>query len=426
MKAKVYPLSIMPSVATTFASPFSTQLEIVIASLAKGTTTIKSIANNSDINTTIQWCESLGAIIKRNENSLVIKGVAQKISFSEPLFKANDSVSTALIMIPILCTISQPFGVTGNKQVIDELAKVDDILKGFGVDSYYDYGMKRYEKIITPTNLEINGDVDINFIAGLFITLASLKGNSVVRLRAPVRYERTYNVVLKVLKKFYVDIKHPNTMRYEINGKQTFQACKITTEIDNRMLAYTFLLARKIEETEKGITIHNYNYKNKNMDDYPLLDFVRTNAIVARRKGLKRVYAAKEMVEADTSIVTENKMSFLMMIATLCKTKMTINKLHLDNRRQKEQYKIALDFIKKMGVKYTEINDGIIINGQKIENKIQLDSQGNPFVAMDLCILGLLSDYPITVKQVECIERYSLDFFDILKEYGAKIEFIHD
>ena len=86
MKAKVYPLNTMVSETSIWASPFCLHLEIICASLAKGTSTIKMLVESEDINTTIKWCENLGATIKKVNNKLIIKGVNNEIKFSSSLF----------------------------------------------------------------------------------------------------------------------------------------------------------------------------------------------------------------------------------------------------------------------------------------------------------------------------------------------------
>ena len=52
-------------------------------------------------------------------------------------------------------------------------------------------------------------------------------------------------VILKVLKKFHVDIKHPASMQYEIFGYQQYKHCKIKTETSILMLCNLSLLSQK-------------------------------------------------------------------------------------------------------------------------------------------------------------------------------------
>ena len=73
MKAKVYPLKEMTNEVNVVASSFCLHLQIICASLAKGKSIIKNIVNSKDIDTTIEWCSSLGAIIKKEEDRIIVK-----------------------------------------------------------------------------------------------------------------------------------------------------------------------------------------------------------------------------------------------------------------------------------------------------------------------------------------------------------------
>ena len=81
MKAKIYPLDKMVSEVKAPSSAFCLHLEIICASLAKGKSVIKNIINSKDIDTTINWCSAIGAIIRKDEDRIVIRGVNNKINF---------------------------------------------------------------------------------------------------------------------------------------------------------------------------------------------------------------------------------------------------------------------------------------------------------------------------------------------------------
>ena len=199
MKAKIYPLEHTIKDIEATASPFCLHLQIICASLAKGTSTIKNLIDSNDVDTTIEWCRSIGAVIKKVNDRLVIKGVDNIINYKSSLFVCNTSI-TAKLMIPLLCSVTQPFGVKSNKTIIKELSAYKKILESFGVSFFLENEMIRFEKILNPIEVEIDGDVDIYFVAGLLIALPLLKGHSVLKLRAPIRSEKNYSTILKILK----------------------------------------------------------------------------------------------------------------------------------------------------------------------------------------------------------------------------------
>ena len=256
MKAKIYPLNTAPSEVDVKASPFCLHLEIICASLSRGKTTIKNIINSKDINTTIKWCKAIGANIRKDEDKIVVRGINNKISYKQTLFVCDNS-TTAKLMIPLFCLVSHPIGIKTNDIVIEELNQYSHIYEEYGVSFYVEEGMIRFEKIMQPKEVEFDGDLDIYIAAGLLLALPLLKGNSVFKLKAPIRDEKTYATILKILKTFSVDIKHPATMRYDINGNQKYKKASITTEKDCMLLAHYTLLSTLLNN-DKSILLNNY------------------------------------------------------------------------------------------------------------------------------------------------------------------------
>ena len=256
MKAKVYPLNTMVSEVKATASPFCLHLEIICASLAKGKSVIKNIVDSKDIDTTISWCSGIGASIRKENDRIIVRGVDNKISFAHSLFHCDSSV-TAKLMIPLLCSVPQPFGIKTNEKVVEELKSYDFIYDKYGINYYIEDGMIRFEKVMNTIEVEFDGDLDIYVAAGILLALPMLNGNSIFKLRAPRRSEKTYNTIMKILKSFSVDIKHPATMRYEVNGNQKYKGSRITTEMDCFLLAHMALLAKLLNE-EQAIEILGY------------------------------------------------------------------------------------------------------------------------------------------------------------------------
>ena len=277
MKAKVYPLNKMVNEVNVTASPFCLHLEIICASLAKGKSVIKNIISSKDIDTTIEWCTSLGANIRKDGDKLIIKGVNNKINLKNALFYC-ESTTTAKLMIPLLCSVPQPFGVKTNKKVLKELRQFDYVLQTYEVQYYLEDEMIRFEKTMKSCEVEFDGDLDIYMAAGILLALPLLTKTtpSVFKLRAPKRSEKSYNTIMKILRAFSIDIKHPATMRYEVSGNQKYRATNITTEKDCLLLSHTALLSKLLKD-DQAIELVNHR-RNATTDEVKLLDQIKRTA----------------------------------------------------------------------------------------------------------------------------------------------------
>ena len=81
---------------------------------------------------------------------------------------------------------------------------------------------------------------------------------------------------------------------------------------------------------------------------------------------------------------------------------------------------------KKLGIETKEYDSEIVISPAVVTNKCQVDCKNNPYVALAIIFLALLSKAPIVIRNVDRIFYIYADAFNNIKDLGAKIEFIHD
>lgn len=424
MKAKVYPLYEIGDEIDVVASSFCLHIQIICASLARGTTTIRNIVSNKEIDTTIKWCKSIGASIKKVNEKLVIKGNNNKIRLKNSLFICGETSTTAKLMIPLFCTFNQPAGVKANENVIKELETFKAIFDAYGITYYFEDDVVRFERQMESEEVEFDGDIDTYFMAGLMIALPLLNHSSIIKLRAPVRNENTYNTIVKILKKFHIDIKHPATMRYEINSNQRYISCKIKTEQDNLLLSYITLLTQRLKDNN-NLTLLNYR-KKSTQDTKKLLDYLKKYAVGYKRVFSKGYLKKKTLSLSKIEASVENSLPLLMVLGTFNSQEMIISKVDFNKQRVKKQYNIMTRVFTKLKLDYTTFDNEIMIHPSKVCNKVQVDCENDPYVVMALTMLGLLSDVPIVIRNVDCIFNIYKNFFDMLKQLGAVIEFIHN
>ncbi len=426
MKAKIYPINTLNHEISAIASAFNLHLEIICASLANGISTIKNIIDSQEIKTTINWCKTIGATIKRNGDSLVIKGVNNNIKYTHSLFKCGNNSLTAKMMLPLLCTIHQPFGIEAeNNNVLEEIKEYKSIFEEYGAIVVFENNMIRFENKLTAKECEFDGNIDIALAAGFLIAFPLISGQSILKLRAPVRDEKTYEAILKILRKFHIDIKHPATMRYEVMGIQKYRKCKIKTEIDNLYLSCISLLSQKLPNDDSYIYINNYS-KDASSESAILFDFVKKNVVNLNRHFFNIVLKKKKISVHKVELKAENSLPLLMVIGVLNEYDYVIGKVDLNNKQVAKQFDIMSKIFTKLNLEFAAIDNTIIIHPGKVIFKKQVDCEKDPHVAMALSLLALLSNEPIIIYNADCIYDIYLDFFNDLKKYGAKIEFIND
>lgn len=425
MKAKIYPLTNTPSEIEAIASSFCLHIEIICASLAKGTSIIKNIVDSKDIDTTISWCKGIGATIKKSNDKLIIKGVNNIINYQTPLFVCGNTSITAKLMLPLLCTSQQPAGIKANEKIINEIVSYKKILEEFDISFYLENDMVRFEKVMKAKESEIDGDIDIYFAAGLLMALPLLKSQSTLKLRAPIRSEKNYATILKILKHFHIDIKHPATMRYDVVGNQSYKACRIKTDTDKFTLAHHVIISQLLKVDSEPIKVTNY-VRGSESEDKLLFDYIKSNVVSFKTIFTKRILRPKEVKVHRMDASIENSLPLLMVLATINKQDSIITKVDFTKERVNKQFEIMQKIFTKLNIDVATYEREVIVSPSKVQIKKQVDCENDPYVAMAISILALLSNVAIVIKNVDCVFDINANFFKDLKCYGAVIEFIHN
>ena len=425
MKAKIYPLTHTPSEIEATASSFCLHIEIICASLAKGTSVIKNIIESKDIETTISWCRALGATIKKLNDKLIIKGVDNTIKYKTTLFVCDNTATTAKLMIPLLCTSHQPVGIKADEKIINEIVSYKKFLDEFDISFYLENDMVRFEKAMKAKESEIDGDVDIYFAAGLLMAFPLLNSHSTLKLRAPIRSEKNYATIMKILKHFHIDIKHPATMRYDVSGNQTYKACRIKTDTDKFVLAHYSLISQLLKVDSEPIRVTNY-VRGSESEDKLLFDYIKSNVINFKTIFTKRTLKQKDVKVHRMDASIENSLPLLMVLATINKQDSIITKVDFTKQRVNKQFDIMQRIFAKLNIDVTTYEREVIVSPSKVQIKKQVDCENDPYVAMAISVLALLSNVAIVIKNVDCVFDIYKDFFNDLKRYGAVIEFIHN
>lgn len=423
MKAKIYPITDIANEVNVVASSFCLHLQIICASLAKGKSVIKNIINSKDIDTTISWCETIGASIKKEEDRIIVRGVNNHINLQNSLFYCESS-TTAKLMIPLLCSVPQPFGIKTSEDVLKEIESFSFVYDKYGVKFYEEEELIRFEKSMQTLEVEFDGDLDIHMAAGIMLALPLLEGTSVLKLRAPRRSEKTYNTIIKILKAFSIDIKHPATMRYEVSGNQKYRRTSINTEMDCLLLSYQALLAKALKQ-DQMLELKNFR-RNSTMDEEKLFDDIKKVATDYKNYLFNKFYKKKEFNFHKLDASVENSLPLLMVLSSLNNQDSLISKVDFNKDRVQKQFNIMARVFNKLSISYSDFENQIVINPSVVDTKKQVESGNDPYVVIALSYLALLSNAPIVIRNVKCVFDLYADFFEDLKKLGAKIEFIYD
>ena len=417
MKAKVYPTSNIKKI-TLPPNQRLLNLEIICASLAKGNSIIKNVSFSDCTKQTIKWCENFGAIIKKNRQSLYIKGVNNKVTLKTNIFDCESSFLTVHYLLPLLSLSNTNFVIKGKPEIIDSCDPFMYIFEKQNAFYKKEKNFIKIEQSLKPGFIYIDGENNNNLIIGLFIALPLLNLSSKLIIRAPIDAEKDLDNAIKILEKFGVIIHKINKTTYEILPNQTYKGKKITTDSDYKFLTSLFIIGSlKGDIAVKGIN------KKSLQDDFRILDFLKKSGFSFNNGYIKHKPFYFNNINAE---IYNNFIPLLIVLAIVNNQKTTITNLDLMNPTRANQVNVMLKNLKKLQIDYELNEDELTINPKIIEKKEQLESNFDPLVVMALTTLAIVSKTPLIIKDCQCINFEYADYFNILKQANVKIEFIHN
>lgn len=423
MKAKVYPLSSQKNIKMEIP-PSAKMLHyaIICASIAKGTSVLKNVNYNRNILDTIQWCKQMGATIKQEKNRLTIHGVNNQIHLTNNVFETKASRYTFLYMLPLLSLSHHPIIFkTPSSAIIEQANPYKYIFEKENLYYHVENQTIKIEQAIKSGFIYINGHDNASLILGLLLALPLLNTGSKIVVRAPVTEKEDIEQFINLLKKFGIHIIF-NTSNHtiEIMPNQSFKAYSFNIETDYYLLSLCTVLNRF-----SGVVNFIHVNKKSSGTDYLLLQQLKEFNIEWNNRFLNpKKRKELHLTKVDVSIY-KKVFPLLLVLALFNKNAVTFT--HLDSSSTiQRQLKIMLNVFDVLEVEYQQQENELLVFPKQIQNKKQLDCQKDPYIAIVLSLLAVISKAPLIIKNCQCINYVFEGFYRQIQNFGSIVEFIHD
>ncbi|ADB57986.1 3-phosphoshikimate 1-carboxyvinyltransferase [Archaeoglobus profundus] len=259
--------------------------------------------------------------------------------------------------------------------------------------------------------------ISSQFVSALLFSLPLAKFDSELRV-IDVKSKPYIDVTLHVLEESGIKLEREGNTFY-IECEQEFRLRRFDVPADFSSASYLIasgVLAGRVEL--RGV------YDSR-QGDKAIVDIVRSMGGEVRWKKEDGVLIAEkselEGIEVDAGD-TPDLVPTIAVLGAVAKGRTVIyNAEHL---RYKETNRIETTYrnLKALGVEVEKRRDGLVIKGGNIRGGV-VDSYGDHRIAMAFAVLGLVAD-KVTVKNAEVVSVSFPNFFDVLKDLGAKVEIV--
>jgi len=395
---------------------------LLLAALAKGTTTLTNLLDSDDIRHMLNALKQLGVSyqLSADKKQCVVEGLGRAFNTTElgqlELFLGN--AGTAMRpLCAALCLGNGEYVLTGEPRMFERpIGSLVDALRQAGADVSY-LGNENYPPLsIKGTGLkggkvEIDGSVSSQFLTAFLMAAPMAKADTVIEIVGELVSKPYIKITLQIMKDFGVNVENDNYQRFTIKGNQTYTAAgDYLVEGDASSASY-FLAAGAIGGGSIKVTGIG---KNSVQGDIQFADALA--AMGAKIEwGDDYIKASKgslKAIDMDMNHIPDAAMTIA--VAALF-AKGTTKIRNIFNWRVKETdrlYAMATE-LRKIGASVVEGEDFIEVTPPKVFKHAEVDTYDDHRIAMCFSLVAL-SDTAVTINDPKCTSKTFPDYFDKL------------
>ncbi|MEG3753342.1 3-phosphoshikimate 1-carboxyvinyltransferase [Psychromonas arctica] len=397
---------------------------LLLAALAKGTTTLTNLLDSDDIRHMLNALKKLGVnyTLSADKKQCVVEGLGRAFNTQElgdiELFLGN--AGTAMRpLCAALCLGQGEYTLTGEPRMFERpIGSLVDSLKQAGADVTYLKDENYPPLKIKGTGLKggdisIDGSVSSQFLTAFLMSAPMASEDTTINIVGELVSKPYIKITLQIMQDFGIEVDNINGeyQRFVIKGGQTYQAAgNYLVEGDASSASY-FLAAAAIGGGSIKVTGIGKKSVQGDIQFADALEAMGAN-IEWGDDYIKASKGQLKAIDMDMNHIPDAAMTIA--VAALFAegtTKIT----NVYNWRVKETdrlYAMATE-LRKVGAEVIEGHDFIEVTPPAQLNHAAIDTYDDHRMAMCFSLVAL-SDTPVTINDPKCTSKTFPDYFEKL------------
>ncbi len=419
-KLQIIPTNNISGVVDVPGSKSYTNRALIIASLIKGSVTIKNPLKSDDVSVMIKCLITLGIEIKENSESIQVIGDISEVKDQEYQLNAQLSGTTIRFILALSCIIPGVKIISGddslNNRPIGELAGA---LKDLGAKIEY---LKKpgYPPLIVKSSslslkeTRLHGDISSQFFSALLM-IAPLIGGINIDVMG-VQISKPYvGMTIDLMKYFGVKVANTNFKKYVVEPSQGYVLKDYVVEGDYSSAGY-FLAAAAL--TSSTLSLKNLNESSIQADK----NFINILKDLGSEINFQGSYliikgAGVKPMRVDMENCPD-QVQTLAVILAFAKGKSVITGVRSLRIKETERVLALQNELSKMGIKTESTIDSLTIYGGNPKAS-EVNTYNDHRMAMSFAIAGVVLPGMI-INNPEVVTKTFPDFWEKLSGIGIK------
>lgn len=391
---------------------------LLLATLAKGTTTLTNLLDSDDINYMLTSLKQLGVNYRLSNDNTVceVDGLAGALNAkqAQTLFLGN--AGTAMRPLCAALTLGQgEFTLTGEPRMEERpIGDLVDALRQLGANVTYLKSEGFPPLTINATGLnggdvEIAGDLSSQFLTALLMVAPLAKSRVVIKIKGELVSKPYIDITLALMAQFGVTVVNNDYQSFVVESGQAYVSPgKVLVEGDASSASY-FLAAAAIKGGEVKVTGVGTSSIQGDVKFADVLEKMGADIewgddyIIARGAPLKAV-------DLDMNHIPDAAMTIA---TTALFASGTTHIRNIYNWRIKETDRLAAmaTELRKVGAIVDEGQDYISVTPPSVINTADIDTYNDHRMAMCFSLVAF-ADCGITINDPDCTSKTFPDYFE--------------
>jgi 3-phosphoshikimate 1-carboxyvinyltransferase len=397
------------------SSKSAMQRYVAGALLAEGTSRIFSPSFCDDSVAAIKIAEALGAGTDILPEYVKIKGGFNPVSGE--IFCGESGLATRMFT-PIAALHDQEIIINGKGSILSRpLDMMESSLTELGAEIRTNNGFLpvRIRGPLKGGIVHTDGSVSSQFLTGLLMALPVVNNDSTVYVEKLV--SKPYiDLTLRVLEDFGIVIKNNNYSRFEIKGNQKFRPGDYKVEGDWSGGAFLLVMAAIAGEA----TVKNLDIFSAQADKAIFEVISRAGSNISMSGDC--IIVSKGNLNAFSYDISDcpDLAPPMVILALACKGKSIITGTNRLVSKESDRGKALEMNISLLGGKITNFTDRIEIEGGNLLHGGIVHAGNDHRIAMAMTAASLISNAPVIIDGMECINKSYPDFIGDFMKLGGE------
>ena len=419
MNLRIIPSKLSGNIAVP-GSKSHTIRAVAMAMMAEGTSIIHAPLVSEDTLSSIRAAEAFGMKLNRHDDSFwTAEGLAGNLNEPSGVVDMANSGTSIKIFAALAAQKNLKAVFDGDESLRSRPMKaLLDALEQCGVETSSDNGKCPFSvrgPFKEHKRITVNGKSSQYVSAMLFASAFSHCGETIDVI--DVNEQPYIGLTLSWMRRLGLQFEAAEDYtHFEVPGNQKTKGFEFTIPADFSTAAFPLIAA---SVTKSEIDILNLDFMDVQGDKgvFALLTQMGTKI---HKSGGKTTVAGGELNGIDIDLnAMPDALPALSVAAAFAEG--TTKLYNVAQARIKETDRIACmtKELQKMGIRITELPDGMIIEGGKPKGAV-LESYGDHRIAMALAVAGLAAEGETVIHNAECAAVTYPAFFDAFRAMGAK------